>query len=129
MVRQAAEAQQLTGLPAGLRVPAVPTLLPRALGPVENCVTLSTGQRTAADVLGDLGIGVDLSEHRAICRLPGPQDQPSGLDAGREERGHGAVSVSSVASGGQANRTGAYGEVPMPAETCSQDALAPPPAG
>ena len=30
------------------------------------------------------------------------------------------MSVSSVASGGQANRKGAYGLVPSPAETCSQ---------
>ena len=31
------------------------------------------------------------------------------------------VRVSSVASGGHANRYGAYGELPMPADTCSQD--------
>src|SRR5674476_1448839 len=34
------------------------------------------------------------------------------------------VSVSKVASGRQANRTGAYGEVPRPAETCSHAASA-----
>ena len=33
--------------------------------------------------------------------------------------------VSKVASGGQANRTGAYGEVPSPAETCSHAARSP----
>ena len=32
--------------------------------------------------------------------------------------------MSSVASGRQAKRTGAYGEVPSPAETCSQAASA-----
>ena len=35
------------------------------------------------------------------------------------------VRVSSVASGGQANRTGAYGDVPSPAETCIQDVCPP----
>ena len=33
--------------------------------------------------------------------------------------------MSSVASGGQANRTGANGEVPRPAETCNHEARAP----
>ena len=34
------------------------------------------------------------------------------------------VKVSRVASGGQAKRIGAYGEVPMPAETCLANAHA-----
>ena len=33
----------------------------------------------------------------------------------------GAVSVSTVTSGGQANRYVANGELPMPADTCSQE--------
>ena len=46
-----------------------------------------------------------------------PGRRAAGGGAVRRSR---AVSVSSVASGRQANRTGAYGQVPSPAETCSQ---------
>ena len=45
-------------------------------------------------------------------------DWPSRAPASRPPIGA-ATSVSSVASGRQQNRTGAYGDVPMPAETCS----------
>ncbi len=129
MVRQTAEAEQLTGLSRGNGVQPGSAFLRCALGLPEDHVTLSAGQWAAADRFGDLRIGVDLSERRSVSRLPCPQDQPSRLDPGRDVWRHGAVSVSNDASGRQANRTGAYGEVPMPAETCSHGASGPPEAG
>jgi hypothetical protein len=83
MVRQTAEAEQLTGLSRGNGVQPVSAFLPCALGLPEDRVTLSAGQWAAADMFGDLRIGVDLSERRRVSRLPWPQDQPSRLDPGR----------------------------------------------
>jgi hypothetical protein len=120
-----AASPQLTGFAQVNGVPPVSAFCPGAFHPIEDHIALRAGQWSASEVLSDLRIRVDLDERGAVSRLPGSQDQPSGLDPGRFLRGHGAVSVSSDASGGQPNRTGAYGDVPRPADTCNQDETEP----
>jgi hypothetical protein len=84
MVRQTAEAEQLSGLSRGNGVQPVSACLPCALGLPEDRVTLSAGSGRPPTCSGDLRIGVDLSERRPVSRLPCPQDQPSRLDPGRD---------------------------------------------
>src|SRR5207253_11344354 len=60
--------------------------------------------------VGAARLGDAVTEHGSYPAAPALPCQASG-----------GVSVSSVASGRQANRTGAYRDVPSPAETCSHD--------
>src|SRR3954454_9134310 len=58
--------------------------------------------------------------YRSVWGVPNPTEQ-SGVTAPGRPRHSVGVSVSRVASGRQATRIGAYGEVPTPAETCNHE--------
>jgi hypothetical protein len=94
---------------------------PRPLRPERSALPSCATPRWS---LGSLRVGAGAGQNGSRRRLRG-SDGGGRSGASRSRRRHGSesqaieVSVSRVASGGQAKRTGAYGEVPSPAETCS----------